>query len=104
MQTSIPSRPQIHLGRVVQGAEKSTQFPSAIEDSLELPSQVIYARFSCLQRTDPLFDQLTKTKNQIDLLCHHLEVIKRWTAHPEHQSAPSLTTWNQLDGDMSKKL
>jgi hypothetical protein len=51
-----------------------------------------------------LFDRLTKTKNQINRLCSHLEVIKRWTAHPEHQSATSLATWNQLEGNMSKKL
>jgi hypothetical protein len=41
VQTSDPSGPQtqIHLGQVVQGAEKSTQFPSAIEDALERPHE-----------------------------------------------------------------
>ena len=106
MQTSVPSGPTnpIHLGRVVQGADKSTQFPSAIEDALERPLRVIWARLSCLQKVDPLFERLTRTKNQIDRLRRHLEVIKRWTAHPEHQSATSIATWNQLEGEVSEKL
>ncbi len=51
-----------------------------------------------------MFDCLTKTKNQIDWLQLHLEVIKRWTVHLEHQSATSLATWNQLEGYVCKKL
>ncbi len=50
---------------------------SAIKDSLKRPLLVIWARLSCLKKVDPLLEHLTRTKNHINQLLRHLEVIKR---------------------------
>ena len=105
MQSSDPSGPQqIHLGRVVQGAEKSTQFPSAIEDALERPPRVILARLGGLKKVDPLLERLTKSWNEIGRLRRHLEVAKRWTTHKDSLTEDSAKTWLELEEGLSKKL
>jgi hypothetical protein len=106
VQNSDPRGPtnQIQLGRVVQGAEKSTQFPSAIEDSLEPPLKVKWAKLRCLQKVDPLLERLTGIRNGIDRLRRHLEVINRWTARPENQAEASDAVWRQLERDVRNQL
>jgi hypothetical protein len=106
VQTSAPSGPthQIQLGRVVQGAEKSTQFPSAIEDALDRPPRVILARFKGLKKVDPLLERLTKSWNEIGRLRRHLEVAKRWTTHKDSLTEESAKTWLDLEEGLSKKL
>lgn len=106
MQNSVPSGPThpIQLGRVVQGAEKSTQFPSAIEDALERPPRVILARLGGLRKVDPLLERLTKSWNEIGRLRRHLEVAKRWTTHKDSLTEDSAKTWLELEEGLSKKL
>jgi hypothetical protein len=106
VQTSVPSGPThpIQLGRVVQGAEKSTQFPSAIEDALERPPRVILARLGGLRKVDPLLERLTKSWNEIGRLRRHLEVAKRWTTHKDSLTEDSAKTWLELEEGLSKKL
>ena len=106
MQSSDPSGPtnQIQLGRVVQGADKSTQFPSAIEDALERPPRVILARLGGLRKVDPLLERLTKSWNEIGSLRRHVEVAKRWTTHKDSLTEDSAKTWLELEEGLSKKL
>ncbi len=102
MQTSDPGGPntQIHLGRVVQGAEKSTQFPSAIEDALERPPRVIFG----LKRVDPLLGRLIKHQDEICRLRHHQEVVQRWTKQKDSLTEASAKTWTQLEEQITSKL
>ncbi len=106
MQSSAPKGPatQIHVGKVSLGADKATQFPSAIEDALERPLKVKWANLHCLQKVDPLLERLTGIRNGIDRLRRHLEVIRRWTARPENQAEASDTTWRQLELDVRNQL
>ncbi len=68
VQSSAPNGPttQIHVGKVAPGADKATQFPSAIEDALERPLKVKWANLHCLQKVDPLLERLTRIQNGID--------------------------------------
>ncbi len=70
VQSSTPNGPatQIHVGKVAQGADKSTQFPSAIEDALERPLKVKWANLHCLAKVDLLLERLTGIRNGIDQL------------------------------------
>ncbi len=107
MQTSYPSGPstQIHLGRVVQGAEKSTQFPLAIEDALERPPRVILARrLGGLKRVDPLLGLLIKHRDEIGCLRRHQEVVQRWTKQKDSLTEASAKTWTQLEEQITSKL
>ncbi len=107
MQTSFPSGPQTQIqlacGQVVQGAEKSTQFPSAIEDALERPPQVILTRLGGLKKVDPLLERLTKYW-KISSLRRHLEVTKRWTTHHDSLTEDSAKTWLELEEKLNNKL
>ena len=105
MQSSDPSGPQqIHLGRVVQGAEKSTQFPSAIEDALERPPRVILARLGGLRRVDPLLGRLIKHRDEIGRLRRHLEVAQRWAKQKDSLTETSAKSWTQLEEQITSKL
>ena len=94
MQSSAPNGPttQIHVGKVAPGADKATQFPSAIEDALERPLKVKWANLHCLQKANPLLDRLDGIRNEIGRLRRHLEVIRRWTARPENEAEASDAT------------
>jgi hypothetical protein len=106
VKTSPPSRPstQIHLGQVVQGVNTVPIGHLGPSDTLEQPLKVIWASLSCLQKVNPLFNCLTKTKSQINSLSQHLEVINRWMAHPKHQTSTSANTWSQLERNVTSKL
>ena len=106
MQSSDPSGPQtrIQLGRVVQGAEKATQFPSAIEDALERPPLVILARLGGLRKVNPLLERLTRYRDEISRLRRHLEVAKRWTTHKDSLTEDSAKTWLELEEKRTSKL
>ena len=106
MQSSAPKEPttQIHVGKVAPGADKATQFPSAIEDALERPLKVKWASLHCLQKANPLLDRLDGIRNEIGRLRRHLEVIRRWTTRPENEAEASDATWRQLELDVKNQL
>ena len=106
MQANFPSGPrhQIHVGRVVKGADASTQFPTPVEDALDRPLKVKWARLQGLNRANPLFERLAELRNEVARLRRHLEVVQRWTLHPSNKKDVTHDHWRELELSVRAQL
>ena len=106
MDLSVPSGPKTLGGKLVEGADASTQFPSPVEDALERPANLKFklVRREKLQKADPLLQKLVGIQNEIGRLRRHLEVIKRWNKHSASSEDLTNDTWRKLDFDVRSQL
>ena len=86
MQANFPSGPlpQIQVGRVVKGADASTQFPTPVEDALDRPLKVKW--------------------NEVARLRRHLQVVQRWTLHPSNKKDVTHDHWRELELSVRAQL
>ncbi len=106
MDLRVPSGPKTLGGKLVEGADTSTQFPSSVEDALERPANLKFKLVNRekLQKADPLLQKLVGIQNEIGRLRLHLEVIERWNKHLANSEDLTNDTWRKLDFDVRSQL
>jgi hypothetical protein len=75
-----------------------------VEDALDRPLKVKWARLQGLNRANPLFERLAELRNEVARLRRHLEVVQRWTLHPANKKDVTHDHWRELEADVQEEL
>jgi hypothetical protein len=84
-------------GKLVEAADASTQFPTAVEDTLEPPKNLKVLFKVSLKK-------LTRLQNDIGRLHWNLKSVERWSKHLANQEDLTNDHWRKLDFNVRTQL